>query len=286
MALAGRVRGSALIWENGVKTQVEFSLQGARGRYTAIAAGRSGLETAELINGRAAFSAKGICGLALAQEGRLAAVGFSAPCKGDRETLTARMRLLAAESFDAEKYPQSASLPARAEAGQPAQPIAAENGGVTGGGAAAARRPARDEAAKEAAPQTEKSEESRSEPRMGRQTGFGTSPVTLGILEQAKRLYGMLYPGQTREAHIEPRERPRTEALLESGGMRRIGNPFPASFPGWEWFETPEGTLEGRQSPDGVRRAAAYPLAAGGRIRGRGRTIAAGNGRRYYVELL
>ncbi len=281
LALTGRVRGSAVIGESRGVTRAEIGLQGGRGRFTVIAAGKSGLETAELVKGRAEFRMEGVCALALAQEGRLAAVGFAGPCNADRETLIARMRLAASEAYEMEARVRSVpSEEKRAEA-------AARSAGHAPG-AMGDREPQRGRAANGAE---------------GENAG-NASPVTPGILEQARRLFGMLYPAygrgdggaapvnMPREANgadgagrmVSPRDA--TEPAKESGGMRRVSNPFPGSFPGWEWFEAEGGVLEGRRGTGGGPGAAAYPLAKNGRIRGRGRMITARDGRRYYVELL
>lgn len=300
LALTGRVRGSAVIGESRGVTRAEIGLQGGRGRFTVIAAGKSGLETAELVKGRAEFRMEGVCALALAQEGRLAAVGFAGPCNADRETLIARMRLAASEAYETEARVRSVpSEEKRAEA-------AARSAGHAPG-AMGDREPQRGRAANGAGTENAAVRE----PQRGRaangaetENAGNASPVTPGILEQARRLFGMLYPdsgrgnggaapvNMPREANgadvagrmISPREA--TEPAKESGGMRRVSNPFPGSFPGWEWFEAEGGVLEGRRGTGGGPGAAAYPLAKNGRIRGRGRMITARDGRRYYVELL
>lgn len=235
LVLRGALRGSVRLEETAEGTLAEFSLREKAGRLTAIAAGAGGFEAAELEAGRARFAAKAVCAVGLARGGRLIAVGFTGACEKERGNITARMRMLAAERTEAKKREKA---------------------------------PVREEEKAHAEPGAEVTEEP---PAQG---SSGASPVTLGILEQARRLYGMLYP------------KPEVERV-EKKPEKAVGfNPFPKTFPGWKWEESAQGVLLGRP-PEGERRAAAYPLLQAARLmRGPGRVIRAEDGRRYYLELM
>ena len=242
----GRLRGSAAIEPNGGGALITLSLRGLPAGAVLFAVGEKGITRHELDGPKLAVDDRGVCGAAVAVNGRIVSAGFTGSCFEDRARLMDELRIRAAGSAPVSEKPRS-------------------------------------EAAREPTPQTEPAQgaqgaQSVQSGQSGRKPPV-KAPVTESILRQAEMLFGALR-GQAPGNAETPPEEPEPPELIPNPFPKT----FPGSR--WRRAEggqtlTGEIIIRGQK-----REAAAVPMdmrGGGARFRMNGRYVVSAEGRRYLV---
>ena len=254
MTLSGGLRGSALMKETGERTRIELTAGKAPAGLTLLTLGEGGLERVRLEGSGAEIRQRGIFALGLAREGRLIACGMSAKA-GERARILERLRLAAAEE-PAKRRNESAPKAEMKKEKNETAPAAEAN-----------------------------KEKSDTPPQRGKaEKAVPSASVTMGILEQARRLFGALN-GMNAEREEAARSGEQAQAAV-GAEAESVANPFPRTFPGAVWERKPgEASLIGTvKTPSGPRPAEAIPIGPRGTaMRPPGRALIGRDGRRYWV---